>query len=41
MNKGITTIKVKEKTRKNLQLAKQRGDFKNVDEVIEYFMRRK
>jgi len=34
MNKGVTTIKVKEKTRKNLQLAKQRGNFKNVDEVI-------
>lgn len=35
MNQGITTIKVKEKTRKNLQIAKQKGNFKNVDEVID------
>jgi len=35
MNKGVTTIKVKEETRKKLQLRKQERDLKNVDEVIE------
>ena len=38
MNKGITTIKVTEKTRKNLQIRKQEKNLKNVDEVINYLL---
>ncbi len=41
VNLGVTTIKVKEITRKNLQLAKQRGSFKNVDEVIKSILKDK
>ena len=40
-NQGTTTIKVKEQTRKNLQLVKQQGGFKNVDEVIKKALKNK